>query len=221
MALSAGVDLVDIKEPNRGALGRADRSVIAEVVRCVSRRAPVSAALGELRDADLAAPAMALPEGVAFAKLGLAGCGGWIDWPKRWAEAMSRLPSEVARVAVAYADWRACGAPSPEAILRQGGRLGCGAALLDTCQKEAGGLFDHCRDEEVAEWIAEARRLGLLAVIAGSLTLETAGRAAALGPDYIAVRGAACRGSRSGPLDAGRIGALRMAIAHRQLTTDD
>ncbi len=205
-ALRAGVDLLDVKEPSRGPLGRADWPVIAAVAHRVAGRVPVSAALGELRDV----PSLtAMPQGVAFAKLGLADCDRWTDWPQRWAAAMAQLPLGVVRVAAAYADWRACGAPSPQDVLSQGERLGCGAALLDTCQKHAGGLFDHCRDKEVAEWITEARRLGMRAVLAGSLTAATAGRAAALGPDYVAVRGAACRGGRTGELDADRIAELR------------
>ncbi len=227
VALHAGVDLLDVKEPTRGPLGRADWRVIAEVARCAAGRVPLSAALGELRDeGDPTAvpttwPRLSetrprvserldhVPQSIAFAKLGLAGCGRWTDWPGRWAAAMARLPAGVVPVAVAYADWRLCDAPSPEDVLAEGSRLGCGAALLDTCEKRAGGLFDHCRDGEVAEWISHARRLGMLALIAGSLTVETAGRAAALGSDYIAVRGAACRGGRAGELDAECIAELR------------
>jgi uncharacterized protein (UPF0264 family) len=150
---------------------------------------------------------------VSFAKLGLARAARWTDWPQRWADALSRLPASVVRVAVAYADWRTCGAPAPRSVLREGRRLGCAAALLDTFEKRAGGLFHYCPQDEVAEWIIGARATGMLAVLAGSLTLETARRAASLRPDYIAVRGAACRGGRSGELDAERIAGLRACLA--------
>jgi uncharacterized protein (UPF0264 family) len=49
-ALAGGADIIDIKEPRRGALGMADAAMIAEIVACVDRRVPVSAALGELRE---------------------------------------------------------------------------------------------------------------------------------------------------------------------------
>src|SRR5262245_46480914 len=98
IALEAGVDLLDVKEPNRGPLGRADWQVIADVARCMAGRVPMSAALGELRDGATWA---GLPEGVAFAKLGLAGCRQWIHWPQRWAAAMAQWPGEVVRGAVA------------------------------------------------------------------------------------------------------------------------
>src|SRR5947199_258894 len=109
VALQAGVDLLDVKEPARGPLGKADERVIEEVVRCAVGRVPVSAALGELRDVSKpreASDTSRLPPGITYGKLGLAGCGCWPDWPKRWAAALERLPGGVTPVAVAYADWR-------------------------------------------------------------------------------------------------------------------
>ena len=49
-AVAAGVDLVDVKEPSRGSLGRADWSQTLAILRAVAGRRPVSAALGELVD---------------------------------------------------------------------------------------------------------------------------------------------------------------------------
>ena len=50
IALAGGAAIIDVKEPSRGALGRADDTIIADIVRSVAGRAPVSAALGELID---------------------------------------------------------------------------------------------------------------------------------------------------------------------------
>jgi uncharacterized protein (UPF0264 family) len=217
VALEAGADVLDVKEPAHGPLGKADDGVIADVLRAVAGRVPVSVALGELRDGcdDDWRLDNIVPPGASFAKLGLAGCRHWPDWPQRLAVAMSRLPARVTPVAVAYADWQTAGAPPLEEVLRQGGRLGCGAALLDTYEKRCGGLFDHCSAGEVADWIALAQRLGMRAVVAGSLSVQTAARAAAFCPDYIAVRGAACRGGRAGRLDGQRIAALRAVLDSR------
>src|SRR5437016_5096196 len=49
-ALAGGAQVIDVKEPLRGALGRADDAAIAAVVEAVAGRCPVSAALGELRE---------------------------------------------------------------------------------------------------------------------------------------------------------------------------
>ena len=47
-ALSAGADVIDVKEPNRGPLGAADIGEIAAIVEAVQSRVPVTAAMGEL-----------------------------------------------------------------------------------------------------------------------------------------------------------------------------
>jgi uncharacterized protein (UPF0264 family) len=46
------------------------------------------------------------------------------------------------------------------------------------------------------------RAAGLLVVLGGSLSRETIPAAVAMAPDYIAVRGAVCRSTRTGTLDA-------------------
>jgi uncharacterized protein (UPF0264 family) len=68
-ALAGGADLIDVKEPSRGSLGRADDATIAAVVRTVGGQRPVSAALGELRDH----PSPCAVPGLAYLKWGLAG----------------------------------------------------------------------------------------------------------------------------------------------------
>jgi uncharacterized protein (UPF0264 family) len=198
-ALAGGADLIDVKEPLRGSLGMADPAVWREAAEAVAGRAPLSVALGELRefrsDTQLCLPA------VQFAKLGLAGCAAIDDWPARWASALNSLPPRVGRVAVSYADWRQAEAPPPRAVIEAGHALGCRAWLIDTYAKHAGGLLDHIGIEELEELIASARRAGMLTVLAGSLTRESIPRVLPLAPDYIAVRGAVCRGGREGILN--------------------
>ena len=92
-ALSGGASVIDVKEPSRGALGRAEGSVWGEVLEAVAGRAPVSAALGELVEwgegADpgtgpTADPRRKIPGlgGLSFLKLGLAGEALRPDWPE-------------------------------------------------------------------------------------------------------------------------------------------
>jgi uncharacterized protein (UPF0264 family) len=213
VALQCNVQVLDVKEPARGSLGRADDRVLAEVVAAVAGRRLLSAALGELADEGSGFRVQSSEGGFSFLKIGLAGCGTWPDWPERWGELLAQLPHEASRVAVSYADWQAANAPRPEEILRHGHRLGCRAALIDTFAKNRGGLFEHLSKAAVANWISAARRLGMLAVVAGSLDQTTARQAAELGPDLIAVRGAACRGGRTNPLDRRLIESLSEVLA--------
>src|SRR5262249_54204912 len=50
-ALDGGADIIDIKEPERGSLGRADNATMTAILDAVSGRKPVSAACGELLEA--------------------------------------------------------------------------------------------------------------------------------------------------------------------------
>ncbi len=216
LAVEAGVDLVDVKEPRRGALGRADvatiRQVVATVERCsVDRSVPISIALGELTEFP-ATTELPQFERIQFAKIGLAGCAQYDDWPQRWAAAFDLLPATVGRVAVIYADWQAAGSPHPDEILDAARQLNCVAALVDTFDKSSGGLVEHWSLEQVEQFIGSARDLGLLAVIAGGLTLASAAAIVSLSPDYVAVRGAACAGRRWDAIDRQRVEQLASLV---------
>src|SRR3954462_13918444 len=81
VALAGGAGLIDVKEPVRGPLGRADAATMAAVVHVVGGRVPISAALGELRECPLAGLAAQLPRGISLVKWGLAGLAGEA-WPR-------------------------------------------------------------------------------------------------------------------------------------------
>jgi (5-formylfuran-3-yl)methyl phosphate synthase len=199
-ACRGGAALIDVKEPALGSLGAASGETIAAVQCAVAGRAPISAALGELLELDSHQSHPALTTGIAWAKLGLAGCARHDDWPHRWRQALACFPSRVTPVAVAYADWCTAAAPAPRDVLEVGAKLGCGALLVDTSDKSRGTLLELLSGEELAALIVAARERGLLVVLAGSLRREQVATLLPLAPDYLAVRGAVCRGPRTGEL---------------------
>lgn len=212
IALEQGVDLIDIKEPTLGSLGAAEMDVIAEIVRVVDRRVPLSAALGELVDAPLDVGEMQKLAGLSFVKWGLAGCTHIHDWPGILERAVSLIPLGVSPVAVVYADWRRAASPSPAAVLGHTRHVGCRAALVDTWRKNGDDLFAHWSDRELSQFVNKVQQAGMLAVIGGSLTRETLSRAVEAQPDFVAVRAAACTGSRVDQIDAGRIRELLSVV---------
>jgi (5-formylfuran-3-yl)methyl phosphate synthase len=212
IALDEGADLIDVKEPLRGSLGAADPDMIAAVVRQVAGRLPVSVALGELLSERFFPRRMA--EGVCYAKFGLAGCATRPDWPSRWRQAIEELPRSTAPVAVAYVDSKTASAPDPWRVLAHAVELRCAAVLLDTYDKSRGSLCDHFARADLERYIAAAHIGGLLCVVAGSLGWSEIRQLLPLGPDYVAVRGAACAGNRNGPLDRARVRRL-VAIVRR------
>ena len=221
-ALEGGAAVIDVKEPDRGPLGRADEAVWAEVRRAVPSGTPISVALGELREWDHGAasgsgvvgrsPAHdpASFKGFAFRKLGLAGAGS--RWESSWATVREQLGNGPSWVAVLYADWERADAPHPDHVLDVALACDdCAGVLIDTWDKSAPSpIGPHC-----APWLERARAAGRLTALAGSLDAEAIRRLApALRPDIIAVRSAAClNGDRFGPVDAGRVAQLARVAA--------
>jgi uncharacterized protein (UPF0264 family) len=215
-ALAGGGALIDVKEPARGPLGRADDATIAAVVRAVAGRVPVSAALGEWRDRG--APEWPGDiEGLTYLKWGLSGCGAPHPWRGLLAARAHSLAVRrpgAAVVAVAYADWRPAQAPPPEEVCAWACEQGRGAFLLDTWGKDGSTLLDHVSAAEVEEWCVRCRAAGVRVAIGGSLGPEQIRTLLPARPDWFAVRGAACAaGKRTAPVAANRVRRLCALLA--------
>lgn len=209
-AFAGGADVIDVKEPSHGPLGAASLEVVTAVCDYVDGRVPVSAACGELLEARSFCVSR-LPETLAFAKIGLAGCRDSFDWQQRLTSIWQRFPPSVARVAVAYADWQVCdGLPPEEIIAFCAGQ--CDYLLLDTTDKTK-CLQDHASASLVERWgqLAAFHRMRL--VVAGSLTLDHLDAIVpAWQPTYVAVRGAACEGDRESTVSQQRVADLRQKL---------
>jgi len=203
-AISGGANLVDVKEPRRGALGSAPAAALREIACAVAGRRPLSAALGELTESTLTAQddaASATADalcGYQYAKVGLAGATNDARWREHWAEVVARLAPGVKPVAVIYADGAACGAPPPDDVIEHAVRLRCAGLLVDTYAKDGRNLLDHWSAKQVRHFIDAARQSGMLSALAGSLDVETARRLLTCKPDLIAVRSGVCEGGRMG-----------------------
>ena len=207
IALDAGADLIDVKEPSRGSLGRADAAVWRDVAEALAGRVPVSVALGELIDAGSTSAAAVVPTGgrVQFAKLGLAGAARLANWQRYWLQSMAELPENVQPVAAAYADWQTAHAPPPHEVLAVAARLKAPCLLIDTYDKSRGNLLVHCPVAELTELAGQAADRGIRLVLAGSLDRAAIARLAPLAPAYFAVRSAACVGDRTQAIEASRV----------------
>ncbi|MDP6468185.1 MAG: (5-formylfuran-3-yl)methyl phosphate synthase [Pirellulaceae bacterium] len=196
-ALAGGADVIDVKEPARGALGAADPEVWHHVRRAIPLDVRLSVALGELTDDDIGERASCV-QGIQYAKVGLAGCLDLASWQRRWEQVLARLPAETERVAVGYADHRTARAPDPTEVLRAAPAANCRTLLLDTFAKDQGDLFDHLGDNQLTLLVRECHAAGVVLALAGSVQLTSIDRALSFAPTLIAVRGAACSGDRTG-----------------------
>jgi uncharacterized protein (UPF0264 family) len=211
-ALAGGADVIDVKEPRRGALGPADPDVWREVLFAVGKRAITSVALGELLSdpAESLAPQAA---GFRYAKIGLAGCHKASGWISRWKGAAGSLPRGTLPVPVAYADWPRAAAPAPSVALWLAQRSPARLLLIDTFDKSSGSLLDVLSWEALREVARDARQAGVRLALAGSLTSATIARAVKLSPAYVGVRGAACAGGRGGTIELARVKSLARLLA--------
>jgi uncharacterized protein (UPF0264 family) len=212
-AVEAGADVIDLKDPAEGSLGAPRADTILRVRRAVPRDIPVSVAIGDLPH---------LPGTAALAARGAAGCGASFVKVGLWgssteAEAVALLRAvqeavvdrpDVAVIGGAYAD--APRMPSrplpPRLIARAAAAAGVAGCLVDTGIKDGRGLFEWLGPDAVAALVDEARDAGLLFAVAGSLGAQDIAAVAALGPDIVGVRSAACRdGRRDGALEPERV----------------
>ena len=235
IAARAGCDVIDLKEPSRGALGMADPETMAAVARCTADLefpVPLSVALGDAADWSDERPVPHLARGIAYLKLGTAGSGRGREWWRRWAGVRQRFDATAiagresdaeiapdraagrpAWILVAYADWEAADGPAPLDAFEAARRLGCAGILIDTYDKRGGGLFHWMPPHMVSDLAQTARDMQLTLALAGRLQIGDAPRLIAAGSDIVGIRSAACRGGlRGGQIDAHAVRDFRDAL---------
>ena len=206
-AIGAGADIVDLKDPSRGALGALPADQIRFLVDQVAGRRPVSATVGDLPpDTALVASAMraTAATGVDYVKVGFFSG----EHLRPCLHAIGELAAERRVVAVLFAD---CAPPLDD--LTPFSEAGLAGVMLDTADKRRGHLLAHATLPQLRRFVAQARSLGLLCGLAGSLRPQDIASLLPLAPDYLGFRGALCLGAhRAQRLDAGRTRAVRQAI---------
>jgi (5-formylfuran-3-yl)methyl phosphate synthase len=214
-AVEGGADIVDAKDPARGALGPVSPDDFAAIAVGVAGRRPVTAALGEAREPlliETSARSYATV-GASMVKVGFAGVGNL-----RLAHSLAVAAVRGARqghasarvVLVAYAD--APGAVvSPATLLEVASSAGAAGVLLDTADKSGPRLTELVSLAWLTDWVGLARRRSLLVCLAGRLRADDLPVVRRCGADIAGVRGAACEGGRAGRIDAARVRGLRCA----------
>ena len=209
IALQAGADVIDLKEPARGVLGAVPVSTLRTVVKLIAGQRLMSATVGDL-PSDPAVVSQAVAEiaapGVDIVKVGL------FDRAHRSTlfQALAAQAQSGARlVVVLFADRE----PKPEGALTEIAQSGLMGAMLDTVDKQGRSLRDCCSDLQLAGFVKKGKELGLVTGLAGSLRNEDIEPLLHLGPDYLGFRGALCSGrSRHQAIDPLAVRAIRQRI---------
>ena len=207
LALSAGADLIDLKDPAQGALGALAKDTVAACAKAVAGRAPMSATIGDLpmQPARIRAAVLAMAEtGVDYIKLGLFPGG---DAQACFA-ALAEETRRVRLVLVAFAD----AMPAFDAAAAAAS-IGAHGVMLDTMRKEGSSLLDHADRDTLAGFVAAAKPKGLAVGLAGSLRASHVPDLLRLEPNLLGFRGALCRnGMRGRSFDADACAGIRALI---------
>lgn len=211
-ALQAGVDILDIKNPARGSLGRPSPALVSAVIKQAGH-IPVSMALGEWFQPQL----QQIPSGLTWAKVGVSRLQTlamrqrirrcWFQW--------QQFSQPTRLVGVVYADRIRVQGIHFDEMLRwvESARMlsvNPPALLIDTCIKDGSSLLDWCSMIQLSQWQKRCRHHGITLALAGSLKWHDIQMLQEhLAPDIIAVRGLVCAGNdRVQQLQPGRVRSL-------------
>lgn len=196
-AAAAGADLVDAKDPDRGALGALPVTTVRALVDRIAGRAVTSAVAGEPTDATALAPCVAAmaATGVNYVKVAVQG-----DFPDTaLAEAAAAAPGRL--IAVLFAEHE----PAPALVARVAA-AGFVGAMIDTATKDGRRLPDLLPIPVLTAFTRACRRHDLVSGLAGSLALADIESLAPVGPHYLGFRGGLCHDSdRTKGLDPARV----------------
>lgn len=213
VAIAAGIDILDLKEPRCGALAPAGvelwryaASLTGQLGASGSSRSPqLSAALGERSEAVCIASQ--LPGEFAFAKAGPSGCHRPDRVRQLWSEVDGLLDTRIELVAVAYADADRAQCLPADAIFREAIDAGIRRCLIDTFGKDGRSTLDHLGIEGLKRLDDVAREGDLWWALAGSIDTDCVSQlwAHRVRPHCFGVRGDVCDRGRTGTLSNDRI----------------
>lgn len=217
IALNAGADIIDLKDPASGALGAVSDDIVRQTVARVAGARPVSATIGD-GTSNLDSLEMAVAErsmlGVDFVKVGFS------DRINR-AKAIDKLApaarSGTQIIAVFFADQ-----PFDPSLLEHARAAAFAGVMFDTENKATGSLTDKRSLAELKAYVSEAHHLGLQVGLAGSLSAEDVPVLLPLHPDTLGFRGALCAGGgRTAPLDSAACANIRSLIPEHEAQYDE
>lgn len=199
IVLQANVEVIDLKEPSKGALGAVEEGVTQEVVQFVAERCLVSATIGDLpMQAELINAAISVVAGTGVDVIKVGVFGPVTDdvlavLKKHAADGVQGLNGRrFVLFLVCFVDRGIAAELQQLAVFSSAGIRGI---MLDTADKNAGNLRDYMTDLELHDWVRTVRSYGLLIGLAGSLGGDDISPLLRLQPDYMGFRGALCYGS--------------------------
>ena len=208
LVLNAEVDIIDLKQPEQGALGALEVADVKKIVAEIAGRCLVSATIGDLpMQPELVFNAVkAMSEtGVDYIKIGFFPGDDWQGTVNKLAELTGQ---NHALIAVLFADTQV-----DFAIINLLKVAGFKGVMLDTMNKQSGALLQVMSMAKIVGFIAQVRKLELMCGLAGSLRLEDIPVLLPNKVDYLGFRGALCQaGNRVGQLNKQAVMQIKESI---------
>ena len=187
IALQADVDIIDLKQPELGALGALDTQQVTAIVTRLAHSKPISATIGDLpMQADLIVNAVKdmADTGVNYIKIGFFPGQ---DWHEVIVALQLFTQKSLKLIAVLFADQQ----PDFETI-EQFSLAGFAGVMLDTMNKSNGSLTQVMSLDEIQNFVKTTQQHQLLCGLAGSLRKGDITALLPLKADYLGFRGALC-----------------------------
>lgn len=207
IVLDAGADIIDLKNPEKGALGALPLATVREIVSFVDGRKPVSATIGDLpmQPTLLLNAAREMAEtGVDIVKIGFFG----IQLHTDCIHALGQLTPNIKLVAVMFADLGF--QTNTVEYLDEAGFYG---VMLDTATKNGPSLRDLCTAEQLGSFVRQAHEFSLLSGLAGALRIHDISELLIHQPNYLGFRGALCKNTtRTSSVERGKTELIRTLL---------
>lgn len=187
LALHGGAHILDLKDPDHGALGALDKPTIIDIYRWVDGRCPVSATIGDLPpDARRIAQQTEqwIDTGVDFIKIGFFGG----DYIASCLAALRPLAQRARLVAVLFADHF----HDTQGVITVLSYVGFAGVMLDTADKSNGSIRSLWSDDDIAAFVKHAKASRMISGVAGSLSADDIAPLCMMRPDYLGFRTALC-----------------------------
>lgn len=189
LVLNTSVDIIDLKQPEHGALGALPIHTVKNIVQTINHRKLVSATIGDLpMQAEVVFKAVSTmaETGVDYIKIGFFPGG-------KKQETITKLAKINARghqlIAVLFADKQA-----DFSLIKSLKTAGFSGVMLDTMDKSNGSLSQIMTLSNIKNFVLTCKKYHLVCGLAGSLNIQDIPELLQLEVDYLGFRGALCKG---------------------------
>ncbi len=202
-------DILDMKDPSKGALGALDVETVGQIVDLIAGRCQTSATIGDLpMNAELISQAMIdmATSGVDYVKIGLFSATHLEQCIAKLEPSIKALSTPV--IAVLFVDKEADIALLP--LLKASGFHG---VMIDTAIKKGQHLRAHWSALKLNRFVQQAQQQDLLCGLAGALRCKDIPSLSQHGADYLGFRSALCQQqNRTSEIDLKLVKEVQRAI---------